>query len=44
VIIAVCGLVHVLLQAKRLDESKKMIGIRVGDWGVDMKIEVSGNQ
>jgi hypothetical protein len=44
VIIVVCGLIHVLLQAKGLNKSQKMIGIRVGDRSVDMKIKVSGDQ
>jgi hypothetical protein len=44
VITIVCGLVHVLLEAKGLNESQKIIGILVSGWSVNMKIEVSGDQ
>ena len=33
----VCGLVHELLEAKGLNESQKIIGIRVSGWSANIK-------
>jgi hypothetical protein len=48
VITIVCGLVHELLEAKGLNESQKIIGIRVSGWSANIKIgrkyKVSGYQ